>query len=79
MLEDLALPAAADVLRLAPGVAVSTTGPRGTQTQVRIRGAEANHSLLFVDGIRFIERMLQVTHAKDDQASFEEQLGTRAR
>ena len=28
-------------------------GPRGTQTQVRIRGAEANHTLLFVDGIRF--------------------------
>ena len=29
------------------------SGPRGSQTQVRIRGAEANHSLLFVDGIRF--------------------------
>ena len=52
-LEDLALPAASDLLRLAPGVAVSTTGPRGTQTQLRIRGAEANHTLLFVDGIRF--------------------------
>jgi vitamin B12 transporter len=32
---------------------VSTSGSRGTQTEVRIRGAEANHSLLFVDGIRF--------------------------
>ncbi|QAY79385.1 TonB-dependent siderophore receptor [Sphingosinicella sp. BN140058] len=49
----LALPSAADLLRLSPGVSVSTTGPRGTQTQLRIRGAEANHTLLFVDGIRF--------------------------
>ena len=49
----LSLPAATDVLRLSPGVAVATTGPRGTQAQLRIRGAEANHSLLFVDGIRF--------------------------
>src|SRR6185369_3748300 len=42
-----------DLLRLSPGLAVATTGPRGTQTQVRIRGAEANHTLVFVDGIRF--------------------------
>ncbi|HYD38577.1 MAG TPA: TonB-dependent receptor plug domain-containing protein, partial [Allosphingosinicella sp.] len=52
-IEDLSLPAAADLLRLVPGVAVAQTGPRGTQTQLRIRGAEANHTLLFVDGIRF--------------------------
>jgi len=52
-IEALALPAVSDLLRLAPGVAVATTGPRGTQTQLRIRGAEANHTLLFVDGIRF--------------------------
>jgi len=52
-LDDLSLPAAADILRLAPGVTVATTGPRGTQTQVRIRGNEANHSLIFLDGIRF--------------------------
>jgi vitamin B12 transporter len=43
----------ADLLRLVPGVSVALSGPRGTQAQVRIRGAEANHSLLFVDGIRF--------------------------
>jgi vitamin B12 transporter len=49
----LDLPAAADLLRLTPGVSVAATGPRGTQTQLRIRGAEANHTLLFVDGIRF--------------------------
>lgn len=52
-LDALALPATSDVLRLAPGVSVATTGPRGTQTQIRIRGAEASHTLLFVDGIRF--------------------------
>ena len=52
-LEALALPSTADMLRLAPGVSVSSSGPRGTQTQLRIRGAEANHTLLFVDGIRF--------------------------
>jgi len=52
-IEALALPAASDMLRLVPGVSVSASGPRGSQTQVRIRGAEANHSLLFVDGIRF--------------------------
>ena len=53
LLERLALPAAQDLLRLAPGVSVSASGPRGTQTQLRIRGAEAGHTLLFVDGIRF--------------------------
>ena len=52
-IEAIALPSASDYLRLAPGVSVAVTGPRGTQTQVRVRGAEANHSLLFVDGIRF--------------------------
>ncbi len=53
VLDDLALPHLPDVLRLSPGVAVATTGPRGTQTQVRIRGAEAGHTLVFLDGIRF--------------------------
>lgn len=52
-IEALDLPNAVDLLRLTPGVAVATTGPRGTQTQIRLRGAEANHTLLFVDGIRF--------------------------
>ncbi len=52
-IEALALPMTSDLLRLSPGLSVASTGPRGTQTQVRIRGAEANHTLLFVDGIRF--------------------------
>lgn len=52
-IEALALPMTADLLRLAPGVSVSTSGSRGTATELRIRGSEANHTLLFVDGIRF--------------------------
>lgn len=42
---------AIDLLRVTPGLSVSVSGSRGTQAQLRIRGAEANHSLLFVDGI----------------------------
>ncbi len=52
-IEALDLPNGVDLLRLTPGISVSTTGPRGTQTQLRIRGAEANHTLFFIDGIRF--------------------------
>ncbi|MBV9932097.1 MAG: TonB-dependent receptor [Alphaproteobacteria bacterium] len=52
-LEALSLPQASDVLRLTPGVSVAVSGPKGSLTEVRIRGAEANHTLLFVDGIRF--------------------------
>lgn len=44
---------AVDLLRLTPGLSVSTSGARGTQAQVRIRGAEANHSLIFIDGIQY--------------------------
>lgn len=40
------------LLRLAPSLAVSASGPAGSLTEVRIRGAEANHTLLFIDGIR---------------------------
>ena len=47
------LPLAVESLRGLPGVSVSVSGPKGSQTQLRIRGAEANHTLLFVDGIRF--------------------------
>jgi vitamin B12 transporter len=53
VLDALALPATSDVLRLIPSISVATSGPRGSQTQLRIRGAEANHSLVFVDGVRF--------------------------
>ena len=39
------------LLRLVPSAAVATSGPGGSLTEVRIRGAEANHTLLFIDGI----------------------------
>ena len=50
-IEAVALPQASDLLRLSPGVAVSQVGPLGSQTQIRLRGAEANHTLVFIDGI----------------------------
>ena len=40
-----------DLLRLLPSTALAETGPPGTQAQLRIRGAEANHTLLFINGI----------------------------
>ena len=42
---------AADALRSLPGVSVSRGGSFGAQTQVRIRGAEANHTLVLIDGV----------------------------
>lgn len=41
-----------DVLRDIPGVAVTRSGGLGAPTQVRIRGAEANQTLVFIDGIK---------------------------
>lgn len=41
-----------DVLRDVPGVAVNRTGAVGGLTQIRIRGAEGNHTLVFIDGIK---------------------------
>lgn len=40
------------LLRLTPSVAVTAQGPAGLFNEVRIRGAENNHTLLFIDGIR---------------------------
>lgn len=51
-IERLGEPLVPALLRLAPSVAVTTQGPAGLLTEVRIRGAENNHSLLFIDGIR---------------------------
>ena len=42
---------AADALRSLPGVSVSRTGSGVGLTQVRIRGGEANHTLVLIDGI----------------------------
>ena len=42
---------AADLFRHVPGVAVSRTGGFGGVTQIRLRGGEANHTLVLIDGI----------------------------
>lgn len=41
----------ADLLRDVPGIAVSQSGGLGSRTQVRVRGAEANHVLVMIDGV----------------------------
>ncbi len=51
-IDRLGEPLLYSLVRLTPSAAVETGGPAGTITEVRIRGAEANHTLLFVDGIR---------------------------
>lgn len=42
---------AIDMLRDVPGVAISQSGSIGSQTQIRMRGAEANQILVLIDGI----------------------------
>jgi vitamin B12 transporter len=43
---------ATDLLQDVPGVALSRAGGTGSQTQIRVRGAEANQVLVLIDGIR---------------------------
>jgi len=50
-LEARQVPILSKILRDLPGLAVSRTGPVGSQTQVRLRGAEGNHTLVLIDGI----------------------------
>ena len=64
-IERLGAVQAIDLLRLAPGTSVSVSGGQGAQAQVRIRGAEANHTLVFIDGIAFNDL------AAGNQARFE--------
>ncbi|MEO7774324.1 MAG: TonB-dependent receptor [Steroidobacteraceae bacterium] len=40
-----------DVLRDVPGIAVNRSGAQGGTTQVRMRGTEANHTFVMIDGI----------------------------
>ncbi len=40
-----------DLFRSIPGLAVSTTGNPAALSQIRIRGAEANHTLVLIDGV----------------------------
>ena len=52
-IERLGEPLVPDLLRLVPStVGHRAPGRPGSLTEVRIRGAEANHTLLFIDGIR---------------------------
>ena len=51
-IERLGEPLIPTLLRLVPSTAVTISGPQGSLTEVRIRGAESNHTLLFVDGIK---------------------------
>ena len=51
LIEDQGYTYAPDVLRQVPSVAVSQPGAPGALTQVRVRGAEANHTLVLIDGI----------------------------
>ncbi len=40
-----------DLLRSLPGISVSSSGSAGALTQIRMRGAEANHVLVLIDGV----------------------------
>jgi vitamin B12 transporter len=40
-----------DVMRTFPGIAINQSGSRGSLTQFRVRGAEANHLLVMIDGV----------------------------
>ncbi len=51
-LEQRQIRLVSDALRAVPGIAVSRQGPIGTVTQVRIRGAEANHTVVLIDGVK---------------------------
>ncbi len=52
-IKNLGAVTAADALRHVPGLSVNQAGGQGGLTQMRIRGSEANHVLLMVDGVRF--------------------------
>jgi len=50
-LEERQVRMVSDVLRDIPGIAVNRSGTMGGLTQIRIRGAEGNQTLVLVDGI----------------------------
>lgn len=51
-LQDRQIRLVSDALRAVPGVAVNRSGPVGTLSQVRIRGAESNQTVVLVDGVK---------------------------
>ena len=50
-LKNRAALSVSDLLRDVPGMAVSRSGVQGSATQIRVRGAEANHLLVLIDGV----------------------------
>lgn len=40
-----------DLLRTIPGIEIDRSGPVGTQTTLRMRGGESNHTLIIIDGV----------------------------
>lgn len=50
-LKNRAALSVSDLLRDVPGLAVSRSGLQGSATQIRVRGAEANHLLVLIDGV----------------------------
>lgn len=50
-IENKAIANLSDLLRNVPGFTVSRSGILGAQTQIRVRGSEANHILVLIDGI----------------------------
>ena len=50
-IKNRAVSSISDLLRNVPGLAVSKSGVQGSQTQIRVRGSEANHLLVLIDGI----------------------------
>lgn len=64
-----------DVLRDVPGVSVNRAGGPGQLTEIRIRGAEADHTLVMIDGIKASDPWLGVfdfaTLIADDVARVE--------
>ncbi len=51
-LEQRQIRLVSDALRAVPGVAVTRSGPVGALSQVRIRGAESNQTVVLVDGVK---------------------------
>jgi len=50
-LKNRAALSVSDLLRDVPGLAVSRSGVQGSLTQIRVRGSEANHLLVLIDGV----------------------------
>lgn len=51
-IEQLQPPSVIDLLRLVPGVSISTNGGKGAQASLFLRGTNSGHTLVLVDGQR---------------------------